>query len=429
MPQKIKRRGPSVFHKKKTGPLKVAVWVVLCGILVTVGFFSAKYLTEHAGPPVEGGEPASTTTTTGEGASPTGADPTEPTSTTTEPSAVSPGQPASTADGKGIHAFYLPVSALKQTAALDALLDEAAAAGFNAAVFDLKDENGVLHYASQTEDALTAGAAAEDAFRLEELQVLIQHMKDRGVTPIPRLYAFKDRTAPSGLTSARIGIKGEPGWMWLDNSKDAGGKPWLNPYSTDAHRYITGLAQELKTAGFDTLLLDGVQFPNQTSQAYYGAGELTSLSKDAVLAKFVTDLTAAVNGDGSCTVMLSMPGLSAFSDETAPFGGNPLTFGAAGMCPNLSPATLGNTLNFGDEKLNSPATLPYDAVRLSMKQIDLRLKLLQDARVPFVCPWLQAYDYSTAQIKEELRALTEENSEASYILYNSGGTYDFAGLK
>ena len=61
MPQKIKRRGPSVFHKKKTGPLKVAVWVVLCGILVTVGFFSAKYLTEHAGPPVEGGEPASTT--------------------------------------------------------------------------------------------------------------------------------------------------------------------------------------------------------------------------------------------------------------------------------------------------------------------------------------------------------------------------------
>lgn len=433
MPQKIKRRGPTVFHKKRTGPIKVVVWCVLCAILVTVGFFSAKYLTEHAAGPSVEGEPSSSTGSTvpaGEGTDPAPDNATQPTEPEPTDPAPAPDGGAVIASGKGIRAFYLPVSALKQASALDTLLGEASSAGFNAVVFDLKDENGALHYRSATGDAQTAGAVAEDAVSVEELTNLIQRMKENGITPVPRLFAFRDRTAPSGLTAARIGLQGQPGWMWLDNSREAGGKPWLNPYSQEAHRYIIGLAEELKAIGVTGLILDGVQFPNQTSQAYYGNGELTSLSKDAVLSRFISDLTGAVNADGSCTVMLSMPGLAAFSDETAPFGGNPLTFGAAGMCPNLCPSTLGNTLTVGEERLSSPAGQPFDAIRLSMRQVDLRLRLLQSAQTPFVCPWLQAYDYGTDQIREELRALTEFGGEdVSFILYHASGSYDFSALK
>lgn len=56
-------------------------------------------------------------------------------------------------------------------------------------------------------------------------------MENKGITPLPRVFAFKDHTAPSTLMEARIGLENQPGWMWLDNSKEAGGRPWLNPYS------------------------------------------------------------------------------------------------------------------------------------------------------------------------------------------------------
>ena len=90
--------------------------------------------------------------------------------------------------------FYLPVSALSDSSALDSLLEQAARAGFNAAVFDLKDETGILHYASATELAGAGEQCRPDALSLSELKELAQRMRDKELLP-PRLFAFKDRTA------------------------------------------------------------------------------------------------------------------------------------------------------------------------------------------------------------------------------------------
>ena len=175
-------------------------------------------------------------------------------------------------------------------------------------------------------------------------------------------------------------------------------------------------------------MLDGVQFPNQTSSAYYGTSELTCLSQQAVLEKFVTDLTAAV-GSG-CRVMQSMPGLSAFGEGTAPFGGNPVTFGAATVAPVLMPSTLGDTLRAGEETLADPQSSPYDAVRLSAGQVKLRLELMDAASRPTMMPWLQGDGYTSSQVMEEIRAVTDVlGDDVSYILYQADGNYDFAALQ
>ena len=428
MKMKISRREPQVFRKKGRGPWRIIATVAGCVVLVGIGYFAMKYVAEHPQSSTLQPESTGTASVSSATAPPTPSNPTtgNTTTATTTPAPVSSGT-ASLITGENIRGFYLPVSALSDSSALDSLLEQAARAGFNTAVFDLKDETGILHYASATELAVRANSAAPDALSLSELKELAQRMRDKGITPLPRLFAFKDRTAPSALTEARIGLQDEPGWMWLDNSREQGGKPWLNPYSSQAHQYITDLCTELKGAGFSGLILDGVQFPNQQSQAYYGTGPLTSLSRGDVLARFVSDLRQAV-GPQDCAVLVASPGLSVFSDDTAPYYANPLTFGEAGACPFLLPSSLGDPLKAGTETLSDPAGNPYDAVKLALNQITLRLRLM-DEDAPYVCPWLQAYDYASRDILEQIRAVTDTaGKKACYILYNPQGTYDFAAL-
>ena len=416
MPKKIHRRGPSVFHKKRHPVLKALGWILLAALVVVVGYFTAKYMMENFRPdtPDTSSEPGSTTTTA-------------PTTTPTTGATTEPPAGEVSVDGT-VRAFYLPVEQLGDTQALQATLEQAREAGFNAVLFDLKDENGTLHYQSATSLAQQAQTTAEDAYTMAELKQALGVMKENGFAAIPRLYAFQDPEAPFYLASAKITLESAPGLTWLDNSKEKGGKPWLNPYAPDAHAYIIGLAEELAGAGFPAIMLDGVQFPNQTSSAYYGTSELTSLSQQEVLAKFVADLTDAV-GSG-CRVMQTMPGLSAFGEGTAPFGGNPVTFGAATVSPVLIPSTLGDTLHAGEETLSDPAGQPYDAVRLSASQVNLRLELMAEDERPAMMPWIGGDGYTASQIREEIRALTDVlGDEASYILYSRDGSYDFAALQ
>ena len=414
-PKKIRRRGPSVFRKgngKKI--LKYLGYGVLAAVVIASGYFLPQMI-KNSGPDSSSASSSSAATQTT-----TPSDSSQQTTTTTAP-------PVVTGEGT-LRAFYLPLAQLTDTAALQPKLEQAAAAGFNAVVFDLKDATGNLHYVSATPLAVQSKAITADAVSIDKLKAALDFLKEKGFTAIPRLYAFEDHTAPFALESAKITLKEYPTYTWLDNSKEKGGKPWLNPYSVDAHAYITELAKELSNTGFTVLMLDGVQFPNQTSQAYYGESALTSLSQSDVLKKFITDLSAAV-GD-HCRVLQTMPGLSAFREATDAFGGNPVTFGSDTVCPVLMPSTLGSKLSVGETTVSDPASSPYDAVRLAATQVNLRLELIDRQTRPILMPWLQGYDYSSAQMLQQIQAITEAlGDEASYILYNADGSYDFSALK
>lgn len=407
--KKIRRRGPSVFSRsgrRKAVLKKIGLYLLALG-LIPAGFFTAKFILETA----DSVSPSSSEVSTPSTAAPTS--PTNP----------APANPSNS--NKALRAIYIPVSKLAESEALDSLLDKASSAGLNAVVFDLKSQDGVLHYQSSTPLAKQAKTIVENAFTIDQLKSLINKLKDKGFSAIPRIYAFRDPLSPRNLPTAKITLEKYPTYTWLDNSKEKGGKPWLNPYAPDAHSYISGLVLELEQAGFAAIMLDGVQFPNQTSQAYYGKSELTSLTKLNVLKKFVGDLKASLKEDTK--LILTMPGLSAFGDETEQFGGNPVTLGADIAAPVLMPSTLGKRLKAGDNVVVNPALVPFDAVKLAAGQVSLRLELMPEDERPKLMPWLQSYDYTSNQVKEQIEAATETlGSDASYILYNPDGNYDFS---
>lgn len=149
--------------------------------------------------------------------------------------------------------------------------------GVTAVVIPLKDETGAVYYASSVAMAKTAVAgAAIDAAGVAKA------FTEAGITPVAGIWAFKDATAPYSDRSAAVKYQGTD-YNWLDNSKELGGKPWLNPNSAAAQGYISDLITEVTALGFPKTLVFGLQFPTGYSLEACSYGAMTQ-SKSELLA-------------------------------------------------------------------------------------------------------------------------------------------------
>lgn len=412
-PRKIRRRSGgrrrSSFARRSTFPWKNVLTVVLLLALAAGGAFTAKWLFEQS-PEAVPSEPTTTESTS----APT----TVPDDPVTQPTVSDvPSLPTA----QTARAVYVSTTLLADETALEKQLDEMVAAGFNAITFDLKDADGQVWYQSATASAKTAKSVAETALTSDRLRAVLELCEEKGVLAMPRLYAFRDKLGAMEMPAARVLYSGDPSVMWLDGRVGVG-RPWLNPYAESAQTYITDLISELKGYGFTTLLLDGVQFPDQRWYASYGS---TAQVSPDVLRKFVS-LARTAFGDGE--LVLCTPALAALGSDTAAFGDNPLTFGATTVSPSLLPSSLGSNLTVGGKTLKDPSAQAGEAVRLVYEQIRSRTKLLEND-APALLPWIEADGYTTAEIQAQIAAVTDENGTASFVLYSAAASYDFGALQ
>ena len=313
------------YRRRKTAIRPIIGWVAAAAVLIPASYFGARYLGNRKSD-VAATTPASQTTVTD-----------APVTTTSAP----------TVEATALRGVTLPYTALRDTAALKLTCKAAADAGNTCAVVELKTETGALHYASETDLGKAVGAQTEDALTLAALTDAFAAMREAGLTPVVRLFAFKDATAPKKLADAKITTTGHADWTWYDGDPQNGGKPWLNPYSDAAQTYIVSLAEELYTAGAGALLLDGVCFPTQTAQAQLAVGANAALSKAEVLKQFIT----RVHNLREDAPLLLCGSVNAFlGNNTAGFDGNPRDFGSTAIVPDLRLSALGKRLVIGDKK-------------------------------------------------------------------------------
>lgn len=382
MRQKLHRGNRPVFRKRNPA-LRIIGTVVVVLAIVTGGFFGAKFITEHpqtAPAPNAQEEPsttsaATTTTTTAKPADETAAVLTQ------------------------VRGFYLPFSALTKEDLSDTLA-AAKDAGFNSVVFDLKDTEGKLYYRFTSAMAVKANTFTDDALTKKELKALFSLIKEAGLTPVPRLHAFRDNLGAKALPEARIAYKDNPSWSWFDGKDSATSNRWLSPYDNDAHDYIGGLAEELKALGAGAVMLDSVQFPNPslTGRASFGTDN-ANLKWDEALTLFVSKMKERLGA--ACPVILVCTGDSALGTATQIYGGNPLTFTPTLAAPILS-----------------------DKVQESVETMILRTKVLEDGDRPTLSPILEIDGLSAAKVKQMTAACTAGGAD-SFILYHTKGDYDF----
>lgn len=151
------------------------------------------------------------------------------------------------------------LSALSGPEAIAEAARKAADSGAAYALITLKDTSGYLYYPSAVPLAGRSIAAST-----VDAAAVAQAFKEAGVTPVASLSVFRDPIAP--YTDRTLGIHyANSDYMWLDNTADAGGKPWLNPYSDAVLQFIGELIAEVNGLGYDHVVLTRVQFPWQVS--------------------------------------------------------------------------------------------------------------------------------------------------------------------
>lgn len=413
MPKKFKRRRSSVFHKRNTRPLKILGWCVAGVLVVCSGVLVAKWAMTDPftpAPTSSAADPESGTAVS--------SDPPSTSSETPEPEP----QPGN-GTAEGLRAVTIDTALLSDTVALDAFLGQAAEAGFNSVVFDLKDDKGCLLYASAIEQGTAvlrtqaSRLGVENVLPLDTLLSAAAHLREQGFEPVPRLYAFKDQVAPYALANVKIGVEGSSASVWHDANPSKGGVPWMNPCSEEAHQYMEALMQELKTAGFSFVLLDGVQFPDREYSADYGTSELAALPRGQVLSRFVGGIREIL-GDG---LIVGMPALAATGDATKPFGDNPMVLGSPNAAPLVEAAQFTGELTIGGETIANPAASPYDTVRRLLEQLKRRIALMDADEQPLLLPVIGS--------AEEVNAVRDVlGASAPYLYQPVSGQTDFSGF-
>lgn len=157
-----------------------------------------------------------------------------------------------------LHAVSLPRSALLDGTA-QALVD---AAGGNAALFDMKADDGTLGYLSDLELAKTLRTSDANP----AVNPAIQTLTGSGLYTVARVSCFKDNTAP--YQNNTLAIKTNSGYNW----RGPDDLRWTSPASDTVRQYLAGICVELARLGFDEILLDNAGYPTQGHLDYIKPG-------------------------------------------------------------------------------------------------------------------------------------------------------------
>lgn len=182
--------------------------------------------------------------------------------------------------------------------------------GVHYVVIPLKDSTGYLYYQS----ALPDGAKSVAATTIDAAAAA-SALREEGLEPVASICAFQDPIAP--YTNRDMGIRyQDTEYFWLDAAQEAGGKPWLDPWSDAAVNYVAGVISEVKSMGFSTILLSGVQYPPYATSScgYQNGGTATAERLASLLSSWSDSLTS---GGGTLWVQYPLATVASADPVTA----------------------------------------------------------------------------------------------------------------
>ncbi|MDR0883256.1 MAG: hypothetical protein LBN05_01385 [Oscillospiraceae bacterium] len=193
---------------------------------------------------------------------------------------------------KNVHALAAPENALAGGKALTDFLNAAQKAQADTAIFTLKNPAGQLLYASQSAAAKKGNISKNTYANAKES---VAAAKKASMHVVVQLSVFQDTLAPRALEDSSVRYAPNPKILWLDNSLQNGGKPWLNPFSKVARDYVLALIGELSGWDVDAIYLTAVQFPTgaQSQATFPGEDKADAPTRNAQLLSFIQDAKKA----------------------------------------------------------------------------------------------------------------------------------------
>lgn len=148
----------------------------------------------------------------------------------------------------------------------------------------LKVSGGNIYYASNNYYATSSGIIKS----YTKLSDIVSAISAEGYKPVALVSTFDDNVLPNYFRDMSY-LTVDDGSQWIDNDINAGGKPWMSPFSETAVEYNTDIVEEVSQAGFDRVVCSDFIFPDFRPSDVEYLGEKV-VSNDRYMA-----LTSAAN--------------------------------------------------------------------------------------------------------------------------------------
>jgi hypothetical protein len=152
--------------------------------------------------------------------------------------------------------YTIPKESLLSEQSLKDAISVAKNNGYTEIVAPLKIQGGEIYFNTQNAIAVN-GKAVKGTLTAADI---VRIIKESGLTPVAQMSILYDNLAPRADYHIGYQFENEE-TMWLDNSPQNGGKPWMSPFSEQAKVYISQLIGEVGNAGFTKLITTDYVFP------------------------------------------------------------------------------------------------------------------------------------------------------------------------
>ena len=172
----------------------------------------------------------------------------------------------------GINGYYIDSDALTQDYTTVRANINSLPAG-TAVMVEMKNIWGSFFYTSNLPDATLSSK-----LDTKTVDALIQELDSKNLYTIAMIPAFRERyycLLDSSYASAGLAQNGKA-YLWSDDQSCY----WLNPSSTRALNWVISIIQELKSLGFDEVVLSEFRFPS-TNQITFSGDQAEALATAA----------------------------------------------------------------------------------------------------------------------------------------------------
>lgn len=299
----------------------------------------------------------------------------------------------------------------------------------NAFVIDIKNDDGIVSYASEVAEVQKYGTF-EKKFNPQQL---IKTLHDKGIYVIGRVVCFRD-PAFSKKNPDRA-VKHTDGGLWKEEKKNAD-ITWLNPCDKRNWTYVLEIAKEAAALGFDEIQFDYIRFP------YGDRSKMDFGTKGFVKHEVINEFLALARKEmPQTTLSADIFGIVCVSPEDTEDIGQYLELIGKDMdyiSPMTYPALYARGQIVNGVKFPNPDLEPYNVVYQTLLMADKRLSQVEDYRAE-VRPFIQAFTaswlekgswqtYGAKQYQQQIKAVEDAGYE-QWIFWDANNRYDFSAFR
>lgn len=271
------------------------------------------------------------------------------------PPAAEPEQPSELTSSK---TAYLNNQTVADPQAFSQALQQAVEQGYDSILFDLKSQDGTVHYTIDYNEPVNARVTAEHPI---DLQQTAQQILDVGLMPVASIYTFHDNIYPLADNSASTYYM-DSDVLWVDDAPDKGGKPWIDPFTQSGQDYIRHIIDDAIEAGFQKIILQEVQFPEGYSLDMIDYGTHASDDKHAFLAQYIEQMTAYAAQQG-IELSAMFPSSRLLGANTAMYFGDPAALVGERAVADLRIQSFGSGFTTEAVSIPNPSDNPENTLQ------------------------------------------------------------------